>query len=534
LLQDIGSSVYSLIIDESTDISVVKMLGVIIRYVSRDKKKIISTYLGLLPLADGTAATIVATLDSYLQEIRLSPKKCVGIGTDNAAVMVGSQAGVHKLLQVKWEKPLTLIPCACHGIQLAVSSASLELPSSLEFLIRETYNWFSHSSIRQHKYKTLFQALNNKEPLKIVQVCDVRWLSIFVAIDRILDQYSTLEKHFLITRVTEKCYTANQLHEMFADKKNFCYLLFLRKVLLPVYQTNKIFESNNNPFQIIDDLLKLVVTIGNFALNKAARYDIMTENDLISFRDPNPNFGFIFEEEFKKLDPTIAFDVRERCFKFLFKLIHELRNRLPKNYYILNIMKEMTISRTLRVIKPNIINKNLINEFGIPLGVADRIETQWTNIINVEWTERLDSFKFWFEVYDFIDSTGSHPYRELAEFVFTVISLPLGNADVERLFSQMNVVKTKKRNRMRLPLMNGLLLTKYGLRLKSKKCYEYELPEDVLLKIGSSQKYLTKKSENEDNRENFIHLCFDEDNNNNNDNDEYFEEGDDDDFNLYF
>lgn len=39
LVKDLGTSSYSLLLDESTDIAVVKKLGVVIRYVSEEKKR---------------------------------------------------------------------------------------------------------------------------------------------------------------------------------------------------------------------------------------------------------------------------------------------------------------------------------------------------------------------------------------------------------------------------------------------------------------------------------------------------------------
>lgn len=40
---------------------------------------------------------------------------------------------------------LLLIQCVCHSIELAVSFATDELSNNLDFLIGETYNWFSYS-----------------------------------------------------------------------------------------------------------------------------------------------------------------------------------------------------------------------------------------------------------------------------------------------------------------------------------------------------------------------------------------------------
>lgn len=59
---------------------------------------------------------------------------------------------------------LILIKCVCHSVQLAIShSWKACMPSHLEFLVNETYNWFSKSYARQQSYKHIYEAINNEE-----------------------------------------------------------------------------------------------------------------------------------------------------------------------------------------------------------------------------------------------------------------------------------------------------------------------------------------------------------------------------------
>ncbi|CAI6365618.1 unnamed protein product [Macrosiphum euphorbiae] len=190
LKEDIGSSVYSLLLDESTDISVIKQLGVCIIYYSQSKKSIVTTFLSLIELESGTAVSVVKGVKECILMYDLNILNMQGIGCDNASVMVGQHSGVFTLLK-KEVQHLVLVRCICHSVQLAVSAAvSNYLPDYLEFLLAETYNWFAHSTSRQLSYKTLFNNLNNGiDPLKIVRVSSTRWLSIEVAVSRVLDQW---------------------------------------------------------------------------------------------------------------------------------------------------------------------------------------------------------------------------------------------------------------------------------------------------------------------------------------------------------
>jgi hypothetical protein len=60
--------------------------------------KVMTTYLGLLDLADGRAPTIFKGMMEFMTEHRLDIHKMVGLGSDGAAVMVGRNNGVSNFI----------------------------------------------------------------------------------------------------------------------------------------------------------------------------------------------------------------------------------------------------------------------------------------------------------------------------------------------------------------------------------------------------------------------------------------------------
>jgi len=88
-------------------------------------------------------------------------------------------------------------------------------------------------------------------------------------------------------------------------------------------------------------------------------------------------------------------------------------------------------------------------------------------------------------------STRMPLYRDLAKFVFALLSLPLSNAEVERIFSMLAIVKSKLRNRMLIDTVDGIISVRYGLLYEKQTCYDYakKLPNTVLADISSSRKY---------------------------------------------
>ena len=102
---------------------------------------------------------------------------------------------------------IVYIKCICHSIQLCSSYALRVLPRAVEYLVSQTYVWFSHSTIRQIRYKEVYKTINvGEEPLKILKVSDTRWLSIAQCVERILDQYEELKLHFQLMSNQERCH----------------------------------------------------------------------------------------------------------------------------------------------------------------------------------------------------------------------------------------------------------------------------------------------------------------------------------------
>jgi len=70
---------------------------------------------------------------------------------------------------------LQLIKCSCHSLHLCSSKAAEHLPADLEFLVRESRNWFANSSLRRVQYMSLYSIINKGDmPLKLVQLAKTR------------------------------------------------------------------------------------------------------------------------------------------------------------------------------------------------------------------------------------------------------------------------------------------------------------------------------------------------------------------------
>ena len=53
---------------------------------------------------------------------------------------------------------------------------------------------------------------------------------------------------------------------------------------------------------------------------------------------------------------------------------------------------------------------------------------------------------FWSEVSDYRDASEGNPLKDIATFAINLLIFPNSNAEVERLFRSMNIVKSSLRN----------------------------------------------------------------------------------------
>ena len=183
------------------------------------------------------------------------------MGTDGAANLCGCRHSLYTLLK-KDDPDLILIKCMCHSLHLACSNASEELPSNLDYMLRQTFNWFHRSAIRRQSYMDLFKLINDgKEPLQLVPLSGTRWLARSASVTRLLAQWNSLKVHF--QQVSEKCdkYLAQELTNMYNDVHNELYFTFLQPILHEFERLNMLYQKDNA------DHSSHIFTLENFFLH---------------------------------------------------------------------------------------------------------------------------------------------------------------------------------------------------------------------------------------------------------------------------
>lgn len=359
LVMDVGDSKYSLIVDESTDVSVSKYMAFCIRYFSKPMQSITNEFLGLVTVERATADALRDITLQFLKELKLKPENIIGLGVDGASNLCGRHHSLYTLLK-EVSPNLQLIKCLCHSLNTCSSKASEVLPANLEFMLRETVSWFSYSPLRKLEYARLYETINGegKKLKQLVKLCPTRWLAFYNCIKVILDQWLELKTCFEMAGVSEKCHSARTLNAMFKDDTNLLYFTFLKPILKEVTQMNLKFQSLNADItKVYGELKQLMMSIAKRIIKPSFLRDDEFPNvlslldiDRVSNALNNSlsllpldaiDFGFAFSEltEKKTVTSHALQVVKERCGRFLFTLCQELVKRLPQNTQVIQKLR---------------------------------------------------------------------------------------------------------------------------------------------------------------------------------------------------
>ncbi|KAL4714294.1 hypothetical protein ACJJTC_009646 [Scirpophaga incertulas] len=175
-----------------------------------------------------------------------------------------------------------------------------------------------------------------------------------------------------------------------------------------------------------------------------------------------------------------------RCRDFLVTGCKEIKKRYDFSDDLLQLLKylspEEAVSNETRNVCPSILP--LLQKLPRIVNNAEefqKIDDEWRMLpvvnklslyeINLQKTD-----EFWLKIRD-----GTN-LKALASFALNVLCLPHSNADCERIFSEVNNIKTRLRNQLITPTINGALLAKQAIR-NNNNCTQFQVPNEMIHKM---------------------------------------------------
>ena len=166
---EIGDNLFSVLIDESRDISIAEQMAVIVRFVNIDGM-VVERFLGLKHVEDTTSNALKKSLLEMLAKYELSVAKLRGQGYDGASNMRGEFNGLQK--QIHDENPYAFyVHCFGHQLQLVIVSVTSSCSSFDDF-----FNYVSlivTSASSSCKRKDKLNATHQEEILKKLETGEI-------------------------------------------------------------------------------------------------------------------------------------------------------------------------------------------------------------------------------------------------------------------------------------------------------------------------------------------------------------------------
>ena len=173
-------------------------------------------------------------------------------------------------------------------------------------------------------------------------------------------------------------------------------------------------------------------------------------------------------------------NVKERCTSFVIELIKQVQMRLPENVDILLMLNNFHPSKATSQTKDFIAP--IASKYRSAFADMDDLENEWSAISLQKWPQSClgNIVSFWTEVNERKNSAGQKMFPNVSSLALALLTLPFSNASVERVFSQMNIVHSKLRNRLSVRSVEALLQIRNGLALYYVSCVNFVPSDDMM------------------------------------------------------
>lgn len=475
------SSVYALMIDETTDLSVQKKLSICVRYVVNGES--VTKFLANVKLIQGTAHAIVTALILKLEELGLDPSKLVSFATDGAATMMGRKTGVGVQMKAKYSPFMIQSHCIAHRLNLACND-SIKKIKPLQVMrekFASLYFFMSGSSNRVEKLKQM-QTILNDPSISIKEPHSIRWLGLYNAVKAVYECYPSLLAT-LSALAAEKNAVAKGLHKYFALYKTALIVAFMVDVHAVIANLSLYFQKQNMMFSAIKPSID--GTIGELENLKKSDGECLTK---IKADCEKVEGGVYFKGEKLIGSSSVETEFKSLSDSYINNLIQNIKSRLHKDdaelfrdlslllepFSVLEATEKQSDDALLsvsmlygdekhtRLVHGNMEDNNIVNEDKIvePLLDGEQLKKEWPKLRGmIEGSYKNVSTPALCKRIIILHDTDFPSFSMLCKIA---LCMQLTSVECERSFSCQNRLKTKFRASLTPERLETLMNISWG------------------------------------------------------------------------
>lgn len=387
--------------------------------------------------------------------------------------------------------------CICHSLTLCANYACSKLPENIEKVTRDVFNYMHQSFKRQKEFQS-FQTFYELKPHKLLQPSQTRWLALVMVVNRLLEQYSALVAYFQLQAFESDALTKSLTKDIYKQLNNpitKLYLEFLQFILPTITNLNLEFQSESPK---IFTLYCRMADAYRFILSYYIKPSLLSNIDIstLQYRDPD-NF---VSDDLLYLGPKVAISLEKQtlnqddlktfkmnCLNFYIELARQFYLRFPFNCNDVLTLKYLSFVNPKEILNVESLGP-AANNFITLVGNINELDREWRMFKAKDFGDlnNCNVIEFWKVNLSTVRGDGYLQYPLLSKFVSLCFILPHSSACVERVFSQINLNKTKSRNRLSTETLCGILYSKQLIKSKNKNCFDYDIPKDLINKHKNS------------------------------------------------
>ena len=468
----------SVMIDESTDITVTKKLVIYGRTVT-DNLEQQTFFLGNIPFNDAhiNAKMVFEKLKTFLQSRGVEiHDKIYGFGSDGASIMVGRQTGV--ATQVKQENPHAInVHCFAHKLALCTGKAADSVPyigKVFQRTMTDLYYYFKKSTCRKEELSKIQKVLELPE-VKIKEVHEVRWFACYSALNAIYLSWKALVVYFKdIKKPNEKEKT---LLKDLTDVKFIGTMHTLMDIIPAFTQLNIIFQKQDLDISIVQPAIDGAIDSAKTAKEGKGPHQRDFEEKLVKKKDKRDKPELRYKGEKLSNPPEkvkeAMSNIKEIRADFVDNLLRNVERRFPKEStevavafksfgmrpisYLCEEELDSYGRKDIEILANfygndqtvgNVVSKALVN------GPACLGEWELAKKVVLAQKYPRDSLSI---LWGIINKYHKETFPNLLILAKLALSTPFQTADCERGFSCQNNLHTASRNKLKPSKLNSLM-----------------------------------------------------------------------------
>jgi hypothetical protein len=467
---------YSIFVDESTDRATISQCAIVAAAFDPDTFHMNIILLDMVELQNGEAVTIANETARVLEERRIE-QNLIGFCGDTCNTMFGIHHSVSTILREKYPW-IVIVKCTCHSLHLAASYASRQLPKFIEDVCRNVFDYF-HTSPKRTKAFAEFQEFFETPEHKLLKYGKTRWLGIKQCVDRLLEQLEALERYFQLEMLENPSHTVERILENLRNKFTKLYLEFLSYNLGRFVSVNTLFQTEKPLLQdlgaevetLINSFKMFIMSVADVRAGKAMdpidRRQLLPVSKIYLGPAATDTLEAIVSELGESSPHVILF--LEQCQNFIIEAINQMQKRFDglDQFQFLSLLKPANASS---LIPPSLAAT--FRKFPPLNDVAPRdvVDGEWRQHVNLDGLSgEMDIMEYWRLVFSAKLLNMQPKYPHLRKIVSALFSLPFANGPVERVFSQMKLIKSDVRNSLKEQTFVALMTAKIYIQNLEKK-----------------------------------------------------------------